>query len=392
MGTQTVRLLILGLLCTAGAPALGGLAEPSSALPLLGSPEYRPTPERPIGWRGDGSGAYPGASPPLEWYRRPRGMYHVLRASGTRPKGGTTEGQPLNMGMVRSWLVAGPYPAKTLENALDEVSYPTESTVQPGSGESLGGKPWTPYAISVSNQSQDYRHLGIDFALLYGKEFLQGWQNKASTMEPLVAYASTYVYSPEAGKVLLRIEGTNTRAWLNGLPLKKTTEHDATPSVDLVQGWNHLTIKAASGKMTWYATAQFFPPPGSPYETKNIVWMAPMPGPSWSSPIIVGPKIFVNADAGTLVCLNKTDGQVLWTRSTTYFHSLPPTERSKYPDVVAKAQQLDQLMLSLPGDLNSGLSVDGSRADSNTTLKAKIKQKLDLERAIQGAMGKADKV
>jgi len=392
MRIPLLRLWILGILMALGATALGGSAEPGSALPLLGSPEYRPTPERPIGWRGDGSGAYPGASPPLEWYRRPRGMYHLLRSSGTRPKGAAADGHPLNMGMVRTWLVAGPYPAKSLENALDEVSYPTEATVQPGTGEPLGGKPWTPYTISVSNQSQDYRHLGIDFALLYGKELLQGWQNKASSMEPLVAYASSYVFAPEAGKVLLRIEGTATRAWLNGLPLKKTGEHEATPSVDLVQGWNHLMLKAAAGKMTWYATAQFFPPPGSPYETKNIVWMAPMPGPSWSSPILVGPKLFVNADAGTLVCLNKTDGQVLWTRSTTYFHALPPAERSKYPDVAAKAHELDQLLLSLPGELNAGLSVDGSRADANPALKAKIKQKIELERAIQGAMGKAEKV
>jgi outer membrane protein assembly factor BamB len=33
----------------------------------LGSPDFRPTPERPFGWRGDGSGRYPGATPVLEW-------------------------------------------------------------------------------------------------------------------------------------------------------------------------------------------------------------------------------------------------------------------------------------------------------------------------------------
>jgi len=35
--------------------------------PLLGAPEFMPTPERSVGWRGDGSGIYPGARPPLEW-------------------------------------------------------------------------------------------------------------------------------------------------------------------------------------------------------------------------------------------------------------------------------------------------------------------------------------
>jgi outer membrane protein assembly factor BamB len=33
----------------------------------LGSPDFRPTPERPFGWRGDGTGLFPGATPPTEW-------------------------------------------------------------------------------------------------------------------------------------------------------------------------------------------------------------------------------------------------------------------------------------------------------------------------------------
>lgn len=381
----------LGLVWILGTAPMVAPAAPATPAPL-GSPEFRPSADRPVGWRGDGSGAYPAANPPVEWYRRPRGIFQSLRASGMKPKGTASEGQPLIMGMVRSWMVAGPFEAKSLEGALTEVVQPNEAVLQPAAGQSLGGKPWKPYSISVANQSQDFRRLGIDFALLYGKQTLQGWQNKASSMEPLVAYASTYVFSAEAGKLLLRVEGTNTQTWLNGVLVKKPTENEASPTVELVAGWNRLTIKAAAGKMNWYATAQFFPLASTPYETKNIVWMAPMPGPSWSSPIIVGPKIFVNADAGTIVCLNKATGQVLWTRSTTYYHALPPAERGKFPDLASKAQQLDQLMMALPAELNAGLSVDGSRADGNAALHNKIKQKIDLERAIQNAMSKADKV
>lgn len=39
----------------------------------LGSPEFYPSPERPIGWRGDGSGCYPGANPPTTWSRNDAG-------------------------------------------------------------------------------------------------------------------------------------------------------------------------------------------------------------------------------------------------------------------------------------------------------------------------------
>ena len=35
--------------------------------PPLGSPDFRPTPSQPFGWRGDGTGRFPGATPPTEW-------------------------------------------------------------------------------------------------------------------------------------------------------------------------------------------------------------------------------------------------------------------------------------------------------------------------------------
>jgi outer membrane protein assembly factor BamB len=35
--------------------------------PPLGSPDFRPTREQPFGWRGDGSGRFPGATPATEW-------------------------------------------------------------------------------------------------------------------------------------------------------------------------------------------------------------------------------------------------------------------------------------------------------------------------------------
>src|SRR4029077_1165620 len=33
----------------------------------LGSPDFRPSPEHPFGFRGDGSGCFPGATPTTEW-------------------------------------------------------------------------------------------------------------------------------------------------------------------------------------------------------------------------------------------------------------------------------------------------------------------------------------
>jgi outer membrane protein assembly factor BamB len=36
----------------------------------LGSPQFMPSPEQPIGWRGDGTGRYPAAAPPILWERK----------------------------------------------------------------------------------------------------------------------------------------------------------------------------------------------------------------------------------------------------------------------------------------------------------------------------------
>ena len=49
--------------------ATSSLAFAQSAVPL-GSPKYLPTPEESIGWRGDGTGRYPGATPPTIWSRK----------------------------------------------------------------------------------------------------------------------------------------------------------------------------------------------------------------------------------------------------------------------------------------------------------------------------------
>ncbi len=64
-----LSIVFLGLVARAGEkPPVASV----SGAPL-GSPSFRPTPEQPVGWRGDGSGRYPGANPPLNWGRKNSG-------------------------------------------------------------------------------------------------------------------------------------------------------------------------------------------------------------------------------------------------------------------------------------------------------------------------------
>src|SRR5689334_9815936 len=59
------RLLTLHLVI---AGIAGRLVSAGADAPVpLGSPDFRPSLERPLGWRGDGSGRFPGATPVTKW-------------------------------------------------------------------------------------------------------------------------------------------------------------------------------------------------------------------------------------------------------------------------------------------------------------------------------------
>jgi len=56
------------------------LAGSSDAAPaLLGSTESVLSVDHPIGWRGDGTGRYPGATPPISWERRTNGNGYITK-------------------------------------------------------------------------------------------------------------------------------------------------------------------------------------------------------------------------------------------------------------------------------------------------------------------------
>ena len=337
-------LALLSLAAAATAARAAGKPSPRS-MALFGSVDFQPSPERPVGWRGDGTGRFPGATPPLEWYRRPKGVFNSLRELAARPKSDEPAGEPLNMGTVRQWLVVGPFAAKDHATALDDVSQSDEAELQPTAGDKLNGKTWTAMPVSVGNQSQSWARLVLDLALAYGEDERQERQNHPGTLDPGVAYACQLTpYAAEAGRVRLHVEATQAIVWLNGAPVKVPAQFEPRPVVELKQGWNRLLVKMASSKRNWNMSALIFPVADSGYETKNIVWMAAMPGPSWSSPIVVGSKVFVNADDGTLVCLNKEDGRTLWTHDVTYYDAISAEDRAAFPELAAKQQELDVMV------------------------------------------------
>lgn len=67
-----------------------------SASPPLGSPGCYPTPEQPIGWRGDWTGRFPGATPPTQWSRRAKGITSEIKYQAQKPSDAPgTDSHPL---------------------------------------------------------------------------------------------------------------------------------------------------------------------------------------------------------------------------------------------------------------------------------------------------------
>jgi outer membrane protein assembly factor BamB len=67
--------------------------------------------------------------------------------------------------------------------------------------------------------------------------------------------------------------------------------------------------------------------------SENVLWTAPMPGPSAATPIIWGNRVFVSSvdeSAGALValCINRADGSLLWRREIA--SGIRRDERSNY--------------------------------------------------------------
>src|SRR5689334_14303330 len=47
--------------------------------PQLGSPDFKATVERPVSWRGDGTGRFPAATPPTTWERTRNGAAYETK-------------------------------------------------------------------------------------------------------------------------------------------------------------------------------------------------------------------------------------------------------------------------------------------------------------------------
>src|SRR6185295_4345567 len=301
-GMKTLfRLFVAALLA---APAVQ--ADPGSA-PSLGSPEFKATPERPCGWRGDWTGRFPGATPPTTWSRRVHGITSALRYQAAKPSGEPSkESRPLEYFSIKDWLVSGPIAVQDPVKDIDQDFLNGEPALQPSEGGK--GAAWKFLRADVETQSRHDHNEGtcgqsyVDFVYAFGKLTEGPGVKVEGDFSNKVAYAHTYIHSPAEAKVQLQMpfDGAAGKFWLNGKPtLLDPKNRGKVFDVTLGAGWNRLLVKisAASGMgkhysgrwlSAWMVAAYLSPVGPVSYETKNVVWMTKMTGRSMSQPIVVG--------------------------------------------------------------------------------------------------------
>ncbi|MFC1582573.1 PQQ-binding-like beta-propeller repeat protein [Planctomycetota bacterium] len=347
--------------------------------PLAKKPGPR-APSRPgriSGWRGDGTGKYPDAAPPVKWARTSRRI-QGLRCQAGKPKGDAAGGKPMADGALREWLILGPVDTAGLAKGKDPLGLEPEMTLMPAEGGKAGGTAWKALHTDTST---------VDFSRIF-----------TGAADTAVAYAHSYIYSEKATDFLLKLHHMGpVRAWLNGKllhPADKSDMNYLPGKVTLAQGWNRLMVRVEPivkndrpAKGTWYTSVCFYGFLGSKFDTTNIRWKTETPsGNGFGSPAVAGDRLFVQCAYADLVCMDKNTGRILWVRSNNYNELATDEDRAAKPEIfkqiVPLAERLEVINRSFSSEAPPKLeNIQGGYGH---------KEKGELEKKIYGLMAKVN--
>ena len=161
------------------------------------------------GWRGNWTGRFPEANPPVRCGRTAKGILAGLTYQAARPAEQSARGsQSIEDGLIRDWLVIGPFPVKDSVEEFDADQLAGEAEVQPDEGNAVGGLMWKRLIVE---KPPDYERWGtteldwIDVAEVVGYKPNQ------------LAYSHTYLHCRRPGKVELVVDHAHgMKAWVNG--------------------------------------------------------------------------------------------------------------------------------------------------------------------------------
>ncbi len=310
------------------------------------------------------TGLWPDAKPPLEWHRIPRGALDGMRASATPPKDKEPGDAPLVVkGLVRDWLIVGPFAVENSVKDFDRDLLDGEATVEPTDGKKVGDVAWKTATATVD-----------DITVFGTAELPYLDLGKSLGFKPnQIGYAHAHVYSPRGGAVRFVVDhGHGLKAWVNGKEVYRSPQrgfglgyytsiskyelsHTEPKSprfeAELKPGWNRLLLKLSTSNKDDFkdfrCCMRMMDPPDVKYDTKNILWMTQLPGRSTSTPIVVGDQLFVLAEPDEMLCIDKNTGKVLWSVAVNYFETVTADERRANP---AYAEKVDPLVAKLKAE------------------------------------------
>jgi len=313
------------------------------------------------GWRGNGTGLWPDAKPTLEWSRTRRGPLQNLRHSTTRPKDKDPgEAKLVEKGLVRDWLLIGPFAVDDSIKDFDRDHLGGEEKVEPNAGDKVGERVWT----AVAATPDDIMVFGT--AELAYCDFTKTFEFKPNQ----VGYACTYLHSPRGGPARIVVDhGHGLKVWLNGKQVYRSPgrgvglgyytslsrnelEHREAVSpqfdLELQPGWNRLLLKLSTSNKYDFkdmrCCLRLMDPLNVVYDSKNIIWMTPLPARSTSTPIMTTDRLFVMAEPDELLCLDKQNGKILWSAFVNYYETVTDAEKKAEPRF---AKNVDPLVESL---------------------------------------------
>ena len=418
--------------CAAWLVCAAALPLSASETPPLGSPDFHPSPEHPVGWRGDGSGRFPGATPPTVWSRRLADITSEIWVQATKPSSNSKPGADshiLAYFTVKDWLIAGPFPAPEPEKDIEHDFLGGESDVQPDAGANAGTTQWK--VLRAYEGSQSYynfteptlTHLWVDFVYALGTLIppkdapSQHVVAEYASLDQQAAYAHTYLYAPRDADVEMDLlhEMPAVKMWVNGAPRLVPKAANADLKIHLNAGWNRILIKAICDKaqLPWtnkYAMpnnvlgrirwrfAAYIRPVGSRksysggYETKNIAWMVKLTGRNMSQPIVAGDKVFVGGGSTDLFCIDKRSGKILWMHTGTYWDAMTAEERAAVKD---KAEplltKLDKDNLELIALLNANVTSQGVDASKQAAIDTNLNERRKFIKTVHDALSTGQK-
>jgi hypothetical protein len=346
-----------------------------------------------FGWRGNWTGLYPEANPPAEWGRTPTGALAGMTCQAARSaEGAPKSGQSVEAGLLRDWLVIGPFSVADSAKDFAREQVPGEARLSPAEGDKVGDLAWQRLELKKKPDYEVWGATELDWV-----DLAQAVGYKPNE----IAYAHTYLYCERAGGAVMVVDhGHGLKVWLNGdlvyenadrgmglgnyvgiSRYKQELRHGCSPKfpIALRKGRNRLLVKMSSHRpQSWRDmkfSARLYDPDPAGYREKSIVWMAKLPERTNACPVIVGDRIFTPAEPDELLCLDKATGKILWRRFHTLYDATPESERAAHPAFKEKIAPLAE-ELQNAADYEKGLEL---RRKINELLVGVDKKRYDLK-------------